>query len=134
VARPEPERRLATSREQRRDDEAEAALSEGDGGLERAPEAFEHRLARLAEPRLLIEVIDRHEPARSRAVTRQPVVAATSDRRVLESFDVEAPAAGQSTDQRAGVEVIRQRPHYEPSRMEPSSAIVQNGLWAISHG
>ena len=54
-------------------------------------------LARVAEPELAVEVVDRDEASRPVHRGREPVVAACPDGRVLERRDVEAPAVDQGS-------------------------------------
>ena len=116
VAWPEPTHRLAAARGHRRDHELEAAVAECDRGVERASETSERRLARVSEPVLPVEVVDGHEGTRSLAVAHHPVVAAPADGRVLGRVDVEAPVVGESADQVARLDVLRQRPHATKSK------------------
>ena len=111
VARSDPAQRLAGARADRRDDELEACVAQGGGGVECAPEAVERRIARVPEPGLLVEVVDGDERGFSLAVTHDPVVAPGPDRRVVGGRDVEVPAVGERTGERADVELLRQSLH-----------------------
>ncbi|HEY8316963.1 MAG TPA: hypothetical protein VIG35_08875 [Gaiellaceae bacterium] len=87
-------------RRQRCDDEVEAVVAERPRGVERAPQAVEDGVARGAEPRLLVEVVDGDEAARAGVVADEPVVAARAERDVLQCLDVETPAVDERARQR----------------------------------
>ena len=114
VARTDPTDGLPALRGHRRDHGNEAAVAERQRGVERPSEALEHRLPRVSELGLPVEVVHRHEATRSIAVAHHPVVAPTSDRRILGRLDLEAPAFGQGSDEGFDLE----NPREWPSRHE----------------
>jgi hypothetical protein len=107
----EPNERRAAARPQRSDDEGETVCRELRRGLERSPEAAERLLARVAEPRLRTEIVDRHERAATGTVGRVPVIAPAAHRCVLEAGRVVLPAVAQRGDDRARLEPVGRRPH-----------------------
>src|SRR5207253_10024884 len=96
----------------------QAALPEGDRGVERVPQAVERRLTRVAEPRLLVEVVDRDEATAATPVCHPPVVAPAAHGRVLRHLDVEVPAAAEGRGDRGDLELVRRRPHPTTVRSE----------------
>src|SRR6266550_6173798 len=99
VALPDSTQRLAAVRGDRCDYEPETAFVEGGGGVIRASETVEHRLAFVFEPGLPVEFVDGDEGAGSLAVSHDPVVATGPDGRVIRRADVEAPTVSEETDQ-----------------------------------
>jgi hypothetical protein len=92
VAAPDSTHRFAEAGEDRRYDEAEAGVVEGHGGVERTGKPLERRLACVAEPGLLIEVVNRDKSRSAPPVAYDPVVAAEPDWRVVRSLELESPA------------------------------------------
>jgi len=70
-------------------------LPQRDGQFHRRCQALGHRLPGVAEPPLLIEVVDGGEPLAAGAVTDEPVVTAAADGGVPGGGHVDLPAAGQ---------------------------------------
>jgi len=70
-------------------------LPQRDGCLHRRCQALGHRIAGIAEPALLIEVVDGREPSPARGIADYPVVAAAADRGVADGRTVDVPAGGQ---------------------------------------
>ena len=87
VARPESAQRLAAARRDRGGHEAEAIVAKGNRRPKRPAQALEHRLTRLPEPGLEVQVVGGGEAALTVAVVHDPVVAPSAHRRVVDSFD-----------------------------------------------
>ena len=96
-------------------------------GVESAPQCLEHRLPRVSEPGLAVEVVDGDEAAPSLALGYEPVVAACADGRVLGSLDIEIPTVGQDAAQRAGLELLRQALHASKAEHESCKAVRMPG-------
>ena len=123
VARPDPAHGRAVTGREWRDDELEALVAQGERGVERALEPLEDGIACVAEPRLLIEIVDRGETARAAAVANEPVIAACAERRVVGRLDVEVPALGQEARDRVGVEIVGQRLQLDHTPVEAGLAV-----------
>ena len=106
MPRPQPAKGLAAARGERCGHEGEAVVAQRARRGERPLEALGDGLARVPEPELAVEVVDRDEASAPAGRGREPVVAACSDGRVLERRDLEAPAVGQSAGDRALVAVL----------------------------
>ena len=111
VVRIEPAQRLPVACGERRDHEVQAGTPESDRGVEGALQTVERNVARIAEPRLLVEVVDGDETADAGLVRDLPVVAARAHRQVLGGVDVEVPAVAERIDDGAHFEAVRRRLH-----------------------
>ena len=81
------------------------------GSVECPRQAFEDRVACVAEPDLAVQIVDRDEAACPVAGRYEPVVAAGADRGVLGRLDVEAPAFGESAEYRLLLDPFENIPH-----------------------
>ena len=116
VARADSGHSFAATRGGRRDHELEACVAQSDRSGKRAFEAVEHRLTVFPEPRFPVQVVGGDKGPPSVEVFYHPVIAATPEGRVLNSFDIETPTVGQAVDQRADLQLLRWgRPHFYKS-------------------
>ncbi len=134
MARPDAPQRLAVRRAHRCDDEGETRVTEGGGGVERAAKAVECRVARVPQPRLLVEVVDGDECARAVCVPHDPVVAPGTERRVVGGDEAESPAVGERAGKAVGVELLGQILHFSMLRTTNSTFAGRSASRRIRYG
>ena len=134
MARPDARSDSPSVVRDRRDDEVETGVAERGGGVERGAEPVERHVARVPQPRLLVEIVDGGEGSHPRAVLHDPVVAPGAERRVVGGDDVEVPAVGQRTGQRIDVELLRQVLHFRRLRTTNSRFAGRSASRRIRYG
>ena len=100
---------LAAARRQWRDDKFQAAtVSQSSGGIEGALQAGEHVVARVTEPRLVFQIVDRHEEPLVTVDDCNPVIAAKAHSGVFERIGNDAPTLRQRESKVLVVEARRE--------------------------
>jgi hypothetical protein len=100
VARANPADDLSSVSRKRRDDELEAGVvMQGKGGVERAAQTFERRVAIDTQIALLVQIVDGDEISLASSIGDPPVVAAPTDGKVFDVMRRQAPTVGQRLNQ-----------------------------------